>query len=140
MCTFLHHGYRWKKFLSKNYPAFGPIFGFSKGNTMGKSKFIVLNYFEKKNLKDHWIFLSHLLICGKIVLFLTVANNIFIMSARRSSRDIQDGSKRPRFYYSIGDIPSRVKLSSCRSHTTLLIKVVEWLRENAVGGWDQVLS
>jgi len=55
------------------------------------------------------------------------------MSTRRSSRDIQDGSKRPRFYNSIRNIPPRVKLSACRSHTTLLIKVVEWLRENAVG-------
>jgi len=62
------------------------------------------------------------------------------MSARRSSRGVQDGSKRPRFYNSIGNIPPRVKLSACRSHTTLLIKVVEWLRENAVGGRNQVLS
>lgn len=62
------------------------------------------------------------------------------MSARRSSRGIQDGSKRPRFYNSIGNIPPRVKLSARRSNITLLIKVIEWFRENAVGGRDQVLS
>jgi len=62
------------------------------------------------------------------------------MSARRSSRGIQDGSKRPRFYNSVGNIPPRIKLSACRSNTTLLIKVVGWFRENAVGGRDQVLS
>lgn len=62
------------------------------------------------------------------------------MSTRRSSRGIQDGSKRPRFYNSVGNISPRVKLSTCRSYITLFIKVVEWFRENAVGRRDQILS